>query len=495
MNFILAIDQGTTSCRAIIYDLNFNVISQSQKEITQFFPKKDWVEHDAEEIWIKQLQCCKEAIELSNINIKSLSCIGITNQRETIVAWNKKTGKPIYRAIVWQDRRTSDACEQDKLVWTEDAIKQKTGLSIDAYFSASKMRWILNHIPEAKTLQRNDALCIGTIDSWILWNLTGGHSFKTDRSNASRTNLFNIKTNQWDSDLMEYYQIPSTILPEVVDSIGKIDVTSSHLFGAAIPISGIAGDQQAALYGHACFETGMTKNTFGTGCFILQNIGDECKLSGNGLLTTIAWSEKGRTTYALEGSVFNAGSALQWLKEGMQIIDDYEEIEPLCKSVKDTEDVILVPAFSGLGTPYWDMYARATLIGMTRGTTKAHIVRATVESLAYQSKDVIDTMIRDTLIHVKEMKVDGGVTKNYFFLQFLSDILQVPIRRSQSTECTALGAAMMAIKGIELYDTDQLLEHQKSNISFYPTMKSSDRNLKYSRWADAVLRAKGWVMK
>lgn len=493
MNYILSIDQGTTSCRAIVYDQNFNIISQSQKEITQFFPKVDWVEHDAEEIWNKQLECCKNAISASKIIINQLTTIGITNQRETIVAWDKTTGKPIYRAIVWQDRRTAAQCEKDKLNLTDNLVKSKTGLSIDAYFSANKIKWVLENIPESNKLLSKNNLCIGTIDSWILWNLTGGKSFKTDSSNASRTNLYNIVTKKWDTELLAYYNIPIEILPEVVDSIGEIGKTQFSIFNKEIPINGIAGDQQAALFGHGCFETGMTKNTFGTGCFILQNIGQEFKTSEQGLLTTIAWSEKGITTYALEGSVFNAGSALQWLKDGLEIINEYDEIEPLCKSIKNTDDVYLVPAFSGLGTPHWDMYARGTLIGMTRGTNKAHIVRATVESLAYQSKDVIDTMIHDTQIAVKEMKVDGGVTKNYFFLQFLADILQVPIRRSQSTECTALGAAMMAIKGAGLYNTDQLLENQKSNISFYPTMNLAERNTKYSRWAEAVQRAKGWV--
>lgn len=492
---ILAIDQGTTSCRAILYRLDFQILASHQLEFPQIYPKEGWVEHDAIEIWKTQLECCRQVINQAKISAHAIASIGITNQRETIVAWDRNTGIPIYHAIVWQDRRTADDCILDIEYLTIKLNQSKTGLNLDAYFSAPKIRWILQHVPEAKRLVAEHQLCIGTMDSWILWNLTKGAVFATDYSNASRTNLFHIEDLCWDSELLDYYQIPEEVLPKVVDSIGIIGFTSPTIFGETIPIAGIAGDQQAALYGHRCFEKGMIKNTFGTGCFLLQNIGNVFKLSQHKLLTTIGWKDGEELVYAIEGSVFNAGSALKWLKENLQLIENYKDIEEICASMPDTDGVYVVPAFTGLGAPYWDMYARGTIVGLTRNSNKSHIIRATIESLAYQTKDIVDTMILDSGIPFHELRVDGGVSESGFLLQFLSDILQIPIIRNESKECTALGVAMMAAKGVGLEETIRDIERSTTSHRYAPKMNATESQRHYARWKDAVTKSQHWAEK
>lgn len=491
-DYILSIDQGTTSCRAILYDAQFQIKSAHQIEFKQIYPEEGWVEHDANEIWITQLECCRAVIENSKINPAHIRCLGITNQRETIVAWDKSTGIPIYNALVWQDRRTADDCILDIEYLTIGLNQEKTGLNLDAYFSAPKIRWLLKNIPKAQELILQNRLCVGTIDCWLIWKLTGGRLFVTDYSNASRTNIFNIKTLEWDTELLDYYQISKEILPELVDSIGVVGYSDSSLFGFEIPISGIAGDQQAALYGHECFEKGMIKNTFGTGCFLLQNIGNEFKLSKNRLLTTIGWKEKNKIVYAIEGSVFNAGSALKWLKESICLIRHYDEIDQICNSIDSTDGVYFVPAFTGLGAPYWDMYARGTIVGLSRNSDRKHIVRATIESLAFQTKDIVDTMIKDSGIEFKELRVDGGVSESVFLLQFLADILQIPIVRSESKESTALGAAMMAAKGIGMRGDKNFTKANLQPKTYTPKLKIEETRKLYSRWKDAVNRSKNW---
>lgn len=488
--YYLALDQGTTSSRAILYDFDFKIVSKSQKDITQIYPQEGWVEHNPIEIWESQLSCCLEVIKLAEIQANQIQAVGITNQRETIVAWDRETGKPISNALVWQDRRTSTDClfDIDKIGLEKNRFK--TGLNLDAYFSAPKIRWILKNNSKAIQLLKSDQLCIGTIDSWLIWNLTQGKSFITDVSNASRTNLFNIQSLEWDEELLRYYQIPKQILPKVVDSIGIAAMTASEIFGESIPVSGIAGDQQAALFGHRCFTKGMMKNTFGTGCFLLQNIGNNFKLSEHKLLTTIAWKNGEELVYALEGSVFNAGSALKWLKENLRLFDEYEEADDMAMSISSTENLYVVPAFTGLGAPYWDMQARATMIGLNRNTNRAHIIRATFESLAYQCKDIVDTLAKDSGVPIESLQIDGGVSKSPFLQQFLADILQKEIVVSPSEECTALGVAMMAAEGIGRNIDD--LDIVNANIK-KPQMLPVQALKLYEKWIDAVSRSKNWA--
>jgi glycerol kinase len=488
--FFLALDQGTTSSRAILYDQSFNFIAKAKLDITQYYPREGWVEHNPIEIWESQLSCCASVIQKANIRVDQISAIGITNQRETVVAWNKSDGCPVYNAIVWQDRRTSIDCMQDVNLIGIENNRWKTGLNLDAYFSAPKVRWILENIPEAKELLNNNSLCIGTVDSWLIWNLTNGELFITDVTNASRTNIFNIQTLAWDDDLLDYYKIPRSILPDVVDCIGNVGNTSSDIFGNAIPIAGIAGDQQAALFGHGCFQKGMMKNTFGTGCFLLQHIGNEFKLSENKLLTTIAWKKGEELAYALEGSVFNAGSALKWLKENLQLFADYTEADELAASISSTDNVYLVPAFTGLGAPYWDMHARGALLGLNRNTNRAHIIRATFESLAYQCRDIVETLAKDSGVPIQSLQIDGGVSKSPFLQQFLADILQTRIMISPSEECTALGVAMMAAEGIGC-SLDAI--EWKGIESKMPKMSSQHAEIIYSKWKEAVERSKAWA--
>ena len=488
--YYLAIDQGTTSSRAILYDLDFNMVAKCQKDITQIYPQEGWVEHNPIEIWESQLSCCFDVIRQTNINTSQIQALGITNQRETIVAWDRETGKPISNALVWQDRRTSsDAIlDLDKIGLEKNRLK--TGLNLDAYFSAPKIRWILNNNSKALQLLKSDQLCMGTIDSWLIWNLTNGQTFITDVSNASRTNLFNIQSLEWDEELLRYYQIPRQILPKVVDSIGISAMTSSEIFGVSIPIAGIAGDQQAALFGHRCFSKGMMKNTFGTGCFLLQNIGNNFKLSENKLLTTIAWKNGEELVYALEGSVFNAGSALKWLKENLRLFNEYQEADELASSITSTDNVYVVPAFTGLGAPYWDMQARATIVGINRNTNRAHIIRATFESLAYQCKDIVDTLAKDSGVPIESLQIDGGVSKSSFLQQFLADILQKDIVISPSEECTALGVAMMAAKGL-----DRTIDNfNVANTNIKTPQYSQEKALGlYEKWLEAVSRSKNWA--
>jgi glycerol kinase len=491
--YFLSIDQGTTSSRAIIFDANFQMVSIAQKEFTQFFPKPDWVEHDANEIWESQWECIINVIKESKIHPSEIAAIGITNQRETIVAWDKNTGKPICRAIVWQDRRTAKECDVDAKNLGIDYLSQKTGLVFDAYFSASKIRWILKNIPEAKSLIQQNQLCIGTIDSWILFNLTQGASFFTDASNASRTNLMNIRTGKWDTELLNYYEIPEDILPEIKDNI--YDFGYATMEGVKIEIRAMAGDQQAALFGHQCYKPFEAKNTIGTGCFILQNTGKEVFVPKNGILSTIAWRINNVTTYALEGSVFNAGAALHWLKNNLNFFDHYDEMEAMANSVSSTENVYMVPAFTGLGTPYWDDSARGMLIGLTRQTQKEHIVRATLESIAFQTKEVMDTMQELTQKPFLDMAVDGGGSNSFFLLQSISNMLQKPIRKSNFQECTALGVAMMCG-----YEKGSLpIQNEESNSApwvqrnFYPEITKKESAERFDRWKLAVSKSRNWI--
>ncbi len=491
--YFLSIDQGTTSSRAIIFDANFQMVSIAQKEFTQYFPKPDWVEHDANEIWESQWECILNVIKESKIHPSEIAAIGITNQRETIVAWDKNTGKPICRAIVWQDRRTAKDCESDALKLGADYLAQKTGLVFDAYFSASKIRWILKNIPEAKSLLQQKQLCLGTIDSWILFNLTQGASFYTDASNASRTNLMNIHLGKWDADLLDYFEIPEYILPEIKDNI--YDFGTANIEGQIIEIKAMAGDQQAALFGHQCHNPFEAKNTIGTGCFILQNTGSEFFQPKNGILSTVAWRINNQITYALEGSVFNAGAALHWLKNNLNLFEHYDEMETMANALHSTENVFMVPAFTGLGTPYWDDSARGMLIGLTRQTQKEHIVRATLESIAFQTKEVMDTMETLTQKPFLDMAVDGGVSNSNFLLQSMSNILQKPIRKSIFQECTALGVAMMCgmQMGVFQFKKEDANASQWVQKNFYPEISKKAASELFSKWKLAVSKSRNWI--
>lgn len=444
MKYILALDQGTTSSRAILFDRSGQPLSIAQKEFRQYYPQPGWVEHDAAEIWQTQLETARAVLEKQGISAAEVAAIGITNQRETAVLWDKRSGRPVCPAIVWQCRRTAPYCDSLKEQGLENMFREKTGLPIDAYFSATKIRWVLQNVPEAAKLAESGNLLFGTVDTWLIWNLTGGQVHATDYSNASRTMLFNIHTLEWDAEVLELLGIPESILPEVRPSSGLFGHSLPALFGAAIPIAGAAGDQQAALFGQACFSPGAAKNTYGTGCFLLMNTGGEPVSSQNGLITTIAWGLDGRVTYALEGSVFVAGAAIQWLRDGLGLISSAAETEGLCRSVADNCGVYLVPAFVGLGAPYWDPYARGVLTGLTRGANRAHIVRAAVESMAYQTCDVLRAMEQDAGIPLAELRADGGAAANAFLLQFQADITGVPVLRPSTLETTALGAAYLA---------------------------------------------------
>ncbi|MFM6995277.1 MAG: glycerol kinase GlpK [Sediminibacterium sp.] len=441
---ILALDQGTTSSRAILFDHEGQIITIAQKEFTQYFPSPGWVEHDPMEIWSTQIGVASEAINRQGAQQYEIAAIGITNQRETTLLWNKKTGKPIYNAIVWQDRRTADYCDQLKLEGKQALIQEKTGLMIDAYFSASKIKWILDHVDGARELANKGELCFGTIDSWIVWNLTNGKVHVTDATNASRTMLFNIHELVWDKTLLALFDIPDSILPEVKSSSEVYGHTNLLITNQSIPIAGIAGDQQAALFGQICNKPGMVKNTYGTGCFMLMHTGEKAVSSKNNLLTTIALQRNGKTFYALEGSVFIAGAVVQWLRDGLHLIRDANEIEALASQVEDTDGVYMVPAFAGLGAPYWNQHAKGTISGITRGTTAAHIARAALESIAYQNYDLVKAMEADAQIPIAELRVDGGATKNNFLIQFQSDILATKVIRPIMIETTALGAAYLA---------------------------------------------------
>lgn len=486
--YILSLDQGTTSSRSILFDKDGNEVESSQKEFSQIFPQAGWVEHDPMEIWDSQMYTVREVMKKAKIDATQISAIGITNQRETTIIWDKKTGQPVCNAIVWQDRRTSGICDDIKK--KKDLAKyicDSTGLVIDAYFSGTKIKWMLDNVEGLRKKAENGEVYFGTVDSWLVYNLSGGSLHITDYSNASRTLLFNIKTKKWDDKILAALKIPRLILPEVVDSSKFYGLTDRSVFAERqVPIAGIAGDQQAALFGQACFTSGMAKNTYGTGCFLLMNTGDKMVKSKHGLLTTIAWSINGKIEYALEGSVFIAGAAIQWLRDGLKILDSAPDSEYHANSVQDAEGVIVVPAFAGLGAPYWDMYARGAIFGLTRGTTKSHIIRATLESLAYQTRDVLNAMEADSKIKLKSLKVDGGACKNNFLMQFQADILGVPVDRPKITETTALGAAYLAGLAVGFYKKNEIQKNWQVDVKFKNTMTEAERKKLYDSWKKAV---------
>ena len=487
--YIISLDQGTTSSRAVLFDHGGEIIDAEQKEFTQHFPKPGWVEHDANEIWDSQFGVLKQLVAKHMLRPEDIAAIGITNQRETTVIWNKKTGQPIHNAIVWQDRRTASICEVLKEQGLEQKISEKTGLVIDAYFSATKIKWLLDNVEGARQLAETGELLFGTIDTWLIWNLTEGKVHATDYSNASRTMLFNINTGEWDNELLEILDIPDTILPEVRDSSGGFGAVAFQ--NSEIKISGVAGDQQAALFGQMCLRAGEAKNTYGTGCFMLMNTGTEKIDSKKGLLTTIAWGVDGNITYALEGSVFIAGAAIQWLRDKLEIIEHAEETEALATQASDNT-VMVVPAFAGLGAPHWDMYARGAMFGLTRDTGKAEISKATLQSLAYQTTDVLDAMQQDSKIKLTALKVDGGAIANNFLAQFQADILNIDVHRAKILESTALGAAYLAGLAVNYWSLDDIQQNKQSDKIFTPSMQEAERNKLLKRWQKAVQRCKNW---
>ncbi|MCG7419958.1 glycerol kinase GlpK [Macrococcus epidermidis] len=486
--FILSIDQGTTSTRAMLVNHEGDIKGVSQREFKQHFPHSGWVEHDANEIWSSVLSCISSVLIENDVKAEQIEGIGITNQRETTVVWDKHSGRPIYHAIVWQSRQTQEICNELKNRDLEQTFKDKTGLLLDPYFSGTKVKWILDNVEGARDKADAGDLLFGTIDTWIVWKLTRGNAHVTDYSNASRTLMYNIYDLKWDDELLEYLTVPQSMLPEVKPSsevYGHTDAT--HFFGLQIPIAGIAGDQQAALFGQACFNAGEAKNTYGTGCFMLMNTGEKAVKSESGLLTTLAYGIDGKVNYALEGSIFVAGSAIQWLRDGMRMIKDAPQSESYATSIESTDGVYVVPAFVGLGTPYWDSEARGAVFGITRGTEKEHFIRATLESLAYQTRDVIDAMEKDSDIELKKLRVDGGAVKNDFLMQFQSDILDVPVERPENNETTALGAAYLAGIAVGYWKSkDEIKENFKLDQQFDPKMDEEKRNDLYKGWQTAV---------
>ena len=493
--YIMALDQGTTSSRAILFDKEGNIVATSQKEFTQFYPKVGWVEHNPMEIWGSQSGVMREVLETNSIRPEEVCAIGITNQRETTIVWEKSTGKPVYNAIVWQCRRTSEICDELKEKGYEKLIKDKTGLILDAYFSATKIKWILDNVEGAREKAENGELLFGTVDTWLIWNLTRGKVHVTDYTNAARTMLYNIKELKWDDEILEILDIPKSMLPDVKPSsyvYGHTD--EGMLSGAQIPIAGCAGDQQAALFGQTCFEEGSAKNTYGTGCFMLMNTGENIVESKHGLLTTIAWGVDGKVEYALEGSIFIGGASIQWLRDELRVLYDAKQSEFYANSVKDTNGVYVVPAFAGLGAPYWDMYARGAIMGLTRGANRAHLVRATLESIAYQVKDILNAMQEDSGLKLKDLRVDGGASSNNFLMQFQSDILDVNIDRPKVVETTALGAAYLAGLAVEFYNNkDEIKKSWIIDREFIPNMSDDKRNLLYKGWKKAVSRSLLWA--
>ena len=487
--YVLALDQGTTSSRAILFDRNGRIVSMSQKEFTQIYPAPGWVEHDPLEIWETQINAAKEAVK--DISVSEIACIGITNQRETTILWDKNTGEPVYNAIVWQSRQTSDICDELKKSGLEPYIKENTGLVIDAYFSGTKIKWILDNVQGVREKAEKGHILFGTVDTWLMWNLTGGKVHITDYSNASRTMIYNIKTLKWDEKILDILNIPHEILPEVRQSSETYGNTKMEIFGTEILLSGIAGDQQAALFGQLCFQEGMVKNTYGTGCFMLMNTGEKPVMSRKGLITTIAWGLNGRVEYALEGSIFVAGAAIQWLRDELKLIHDAADSEYFANKVGDTKGVYMVPAFTGLGAPYWDMYARGAIVGLTRGAGRNHIIRAALESIAYQTKDVIEAMIDDSGINLTALKVDGGASANNFLMQFQSDILNVNIERPEITETTALGAAYLAGLAAGFWKSKgEVIQNWNMDKRFKPAINDDERDKLYSGWKRAVERVR-----
>lgn len=492
--YVMALDAGTTSNRAIIFDVDSKIVGVAQKEFTQHFPQPGWVEHDAEEIWSSMHEVMREALEQSGLVASDIAAIGITNQRETAVIWDRATGRPIYNAIVWQSRQTADICEDLKRQGFVDEFQEKTGLVIDAYFSGTKVKWILDHVKGAREKAEKGELAFGTIDTWLLWKLTGGEVHKTDYSNASRTLMFNIKTLEWDEALLKYLTVPKSLLPEVRPSSEVYGHTIPSIIGASVPVAGMAGDQQSALFGQNCFSPGEAKNTYGTGCFLLMNTGTDICMSKNGLVTTIAWGLDGKVEYALEGSIFVGGSAIQWLRDGLRLVDSAPDSEWVAKKVPDAGGVYMVPAFVGLGAPYWDMNARGMIIGLTRGTTKAHIVRATLDSLAYQTRDVLGAMEADSGNRLAALKVDGGAVANNLLMQFQADLLGVPVDRPQITETTALGAAYLAGLATGVWASkEELKKSWQLDTRFAPSLDQQEADKLYKGWKKAVEHAANWL--
>jgi glycerol kinase len=493
--YIMALDQGTTSSRAILFDKLGNIVGVAQKEFKQIYPQAGWVEHDPMEIWGSQSGVAREVLEKTGIRPNEVAAMGIANQRETTILWDKNTGKPIYNAIVWQCRRTAEICDELRDRGLEDYIKDNMGLVVDAYFSGTKIKWILDNVEGARKLAEEGNLLFGNVDTWLIWNLTRGKVHITDYSNASRTMIYNIRELKWDDKLLHELDIPKSILPEVRPSSQIYGYTDKYTFGGAeIPIAGIAGDQQAALFGQTCFNSGMAKNTYGTGCFMLMNTGEEFIKSKNGLITTIAWGIDDKVEYALEGSVFVAGAAIQWLRDELKLIHSAEESEYMANKVEDTNGVYLVPAFTGMGAPYWDMYARGTIVGLTRGAKAEHIVRATLEAIAYQTKDILNAMEEDSNIKLKSLKVDGGAVVNNFLMQFQSDILNTKVERPKILETTALGVAYLAGLAVGFWeDKKDIINNCQIEKTFYPNMEESKRTILYKNWRKAVDRSLDWT--
>ena len=492
-SFILAFDQGTTSSRAIVFDGEGHVRGQAQREFRQIFPQPGWVEHDPRDIWSTQFGVAQEAIAAAGLRATDMAAIGITNQRETTIIWDRATGRPIHNAIVWQDRRTAALCDRLRADGHEDLIRQKTGLLLDAYFSGTKIKWLLDNVPDARARAERGDLAFGTVDTWLVWNLSGGALHITDASNASRTLLYDIHAGDWDDELLRTMDVPRTLLPEVRSSSEVYGETAAGLFGARIPIAGIAGDQQAATFGQACLDCGMAKNTYGTGCFMLMNTGDEALPSRNRLLTTVAWQLDGHRTYALEGSVFVAGAVVQWLRDGLGIIRASDEIEALAASVPDSGGVYMVPAFTGLGAPHWDAYARGTIQGLTRGSTKAHIARAALEAIAFQSAELVEAMQADSGVKLQQLCVDGGGSRNNLLMQFQADMLGVPVLRPRITETTALGAAYLAGLALGMRRDGAWDIQWPLDRAFEPAMSDDERQSRLSQWRKAVDRSMDWA--
>ncbi|RDV16786.1 glycerol kinase [Pontibacter diazotrophicus] len=493
--YLLALDQGTTSSRAIVFNQQGKVVTDAQRDFEQKFPKPGWVEHDPMEIWTSQAAVATEAMMKAGLSAHQVAGIGITNQRETTILWDRNTGEPLYNAIVWQDRRTSAYCNELKERGKSDMVRDKTGLIIDAYFSATKIKWILDHVAGARDKAAKGEVCFGTVDSWLIWKLSNGSTHCTDSTNASRTMLYNIHDQQWDQELLDLFDIPATILPEVKSSSEVVGTTSGRIFSAKIPIAGIAGDQQAALFGQLCMEKGMAKTTYGTGCFLVMNTGEQPVKSNNQLLTTIAWKLNGKVTYALEGSVFIGGAAIQWLRDGIQVIEHARESEGMATSLADNEGVYFVPALTGLGAPYWDQDARGAFFGITRGTTSAHFARAALESIAYQVHDVLRAMEKDSGVPIRELKVDGGATENNFLIQFQTDILNCTVKRPMMRETTALGAAYLAGLAVGYWkDIAELQSLGQEADVFEPTMDAEtvEKNLHF--WHKAIERTRNWAV-
>jgi len=489
--YIIALDQGTTSSRAVLFSASGEIKGIAQKEFRQIFPQSGWVEHDPIEILNTQLGVLESLITDHKLHPKAIMAIGITNQRETTVVWDKATGQPVYNAIVWQDKRTASICEEMVSMGLGTYVREQTGLVIDSYFSATKIKWMLDNVPQAREKASRGELLFGTIDTWLIWNMTNRKSHVTDVTNASRTMLYNIKSLQWDKRMLQELDIPAGMLPEVKESCADFGIFTYK--GVAIPIAGVAGDQQAALFGQACFEPGMAKNTYGTGCFMLMNTGSNIQLSKNGLITTIAWSMNGKVEYALEGSVFIAGAAVQWLRDSLGIIDEYKDSEYFAAKALGSNEVYVVPAFAGLGAPHWDMYARGAIFGLTRDTGKDHIIKATLESLAYQTKDVLTAMEDDAGLKLARLKVDGGACANNILMQFQADILGTEVERPEVIESTAMGAAFLAGIHVGLWKKEDIIRNRKINQLFKPNMDTATRNKLYAGWQKAVERAKGWV--